>query len=126
MYNSSPEEASSCVGENLTRNVFLIVCVKINIYLWINVQHHDVDTGFGHCQRNNILCLSCVSFQHFYIYVNTNLATICKYVVLATLTQVYCKMNTKGDREVTQKYCSYTFSEFAADITSHHICFLIT
>ena len=26
--DSSPEEASCCVGENLTRNVFLIVCVK--------------------------------------------------------------------------------------------------
>ena len=33
--NSSPEEASSCVGENLTRNLFLIVCVKINMYLWV-------------------------------------------------------------------------------------------
>ena len=35
MVKPADGEASSCVGENLTRNVFLIVCVKIKMYLHI-------------------------------------------------------------------------------------------
>ena len=40
--DSSPEEASSCVGDNLTRNLFLIVCHKINMYLWMSHLTKDI------------------------------------------------------------------------------------